>query len=133
MSDWITHREAAEILGVHVSLIPKMLRRGDLNSRRERPSLDRAEVETLRAKRAEVAAVRAFPLGPRRPQPPDDEHEWLLAPEAGVLMGVGAEAVKVRARRGRLPSEVHDGRRWFRRDHLELVKSADLARGSRRA
>jgi hypothetical protein len=43
-------------------------------------------------------------------------------------MGVGAAAVNVRARRGRLPSAFHDGRRWFRRDHLELVKHADEAR-----
>lgn len=121
MSDWITHREAAEILGCHVSLIPKMIRRGDLASRRERPSLRRADVEKLRERR-----VAPKPSKPKRgaPQPPDSEHDWLLAPEAGALMGVSAEAVRVRARRGRLPSEVHDGRRWFRRDHLELVARA---------
>lgn len=111
---------------MHVSLIPKMLRRGDLTSRRRRPSLRRAEVEALRGKRAEPKPKPASGSG--SPKPPDDEHVWLLAPEAGALMGVGPEAVRIRARRGRLPSELHDGRRWFRRDHLELVKRADAVR-----
>jgi hypothetical protein len=125
MSEWVTHREAAEILGVHVSLIPKMLHRGDLTSRRERPSLRRADVEALRERRAQPKPQRQ-PRG--TPRPPDDRHEWLLAREAGAVMGVGPEAVKIRARRGRLPSELHDGRRWFRRDHLELVKRADAVK-----
>lgn len=124
MTEWITGREAAEILGVHVSLIPKMLRRGDLASRPERPSLRRTDVEALRDKRAAAAGRHRAAT----PGPPDDDHDWLLAPEAGALMGVGPEAVRIRARRGRLPSVLHDGRRWFRRDHLELVRHADQVR-----
>lgn len=133
MSEWITFREAAEILNCHVSLIPKMLRRGDLTSRRERPSLLRGDVEALRDRRAErpTGVSRETPVGSATPQPPDDKHEWLLAPEAGAVMGVGPEAVKIRARRGRLPSELHDGRRWFRRDLLELVKRADEVKRSK--
>lgn len=130
MSDWITAREAAAILGVHVSAVPKMTRRGDLTPRRARPSLLRADVEALRDLRAQPKPQRPSRGAPR---PPDDQHAWLLADEAGALMGVGPEAVKIRARRGRLPSELHDGRRWFRRDHLELVKHADdVKRGKRR-
>ena len=53
---------------------------------------------------------------------------WLDAYAVAALMGVGREAVRVRARRGKLPSELHDGRRWFRRDHPELVKQADRVR-----
>jgi hypothetical protein len=122
MSEWITAREAAEILGVHISAIPKMIRRGDLTPRNKRPSLLLSDVEALRDRRA-APRPRREPRG--APRPPDDDHEWLLAPDAGAVMGVGPEAVKIRARRGKLPSEVHDGRRWFRRDHLELVKRAD--------
>lgn len=115
MSEWITVREAAEILGVHMSAIPKMIRRGELSPRERRPRLARAEVLALRDLRAAHEAGRAAVLAPQTPQPPDDDHDWLRANEAGVLMGVGPEAVRVRARRGKLPSELHDGRRWFRK------------------
>ena len=68
---------------------------------------------------------------PRTARPPDDAHDWLSSQEAAAVMGVGPTAVRVRARRGKLPSELHDGRRWFRRDHLELVKKADAAKRRR--
>lgn len=128
MPDWITVREAAEILGLHMSAIPKMVHRGHLTRREQRPRMDRAEVEALRDRRA---AIRASRKQPRTPQPPDDHHDWINAHEAAALMGVGPAAVRVRARRGRLPSERHDGRRWCRRDHLELVKQADAAKRRR--
>ena len=123
MSEWITVREAAEILGVHMSAIPRMIRRGDLTPRTRRPRLCRRAVEALR----EVRATPKPPPAPKRgpATAPDDRHDWLNAEEAAALMGVGPEAVRVRARRGKLLSELHDGRRWFRRDHLELVKRAD--------
>ena len=112
-------REAtAEILGVHMSAIPKMIRRGDLTPREKRPRLEREEVEALGHRRHPDATARSS-------SSPDAQHDWLGAQEAAALMDVGAEAVRVRARQGRPPSEVYDGRRWFRRDHLELVKRAD--------
>jgi hypothetical protein len=37
----VTQREAAQLLGVHISLIPKMVRPGDLAPRDARPSLSR--------------------------------------------------------------------------------------------
>ena len=57
-SEWVTHREAAQLLGVHVSLIPKMLRRGDLTSRGESPALSRRQVVDLAAARAAEADER---------------------------------------------------------------------------
>ena len=63
-----------------------------------------------------------------RRQPPDAEHDWLCTREAAALMGVSMPAISQRARRGRLPFVEHEGRRWFRRDHLELVKHADLVK-----
>ena len=120
--DWITVREAAEILDVHMSAIPKMIRRGDLTKREQRPVLNRVEVLALRDARAVPKPARETKA---LPQPPDNVHEWLTQREAAGLMGTGPAAPGQRARRGRLPSEVHDGRRWFRRDHLELVKRAD--------
>jgi len=50
---WITQTEAAEILDCHVSLIGKLVAKGQLTSRGRagRPSLDRDQVLELRAKR----------------------------------------------------------------------------------
>jgi hypothetical protein len=133
MTDWITAREAAQILGVHMSAIPKMLRRGDLTKRSRRPILNRAEVLAYREARE---AARLRPLKPRplkgSPAPPDDEHDWLSSERAAAIMGVGSGiAVNARARRGRIPSVLLNGRRWYRRDHLELVLRADAAKRDR--
>ena len=131
----MTHREAALLLGVHVSLIPKMLRRGDLTSRRERPSLSRDQVVALAAVRRAAAAERERrrPLVDMTgPQPPDDEHEWLLVPTAAVVLGCSEGALKMRANRGRVPYTVHGGRRWFRLDQLELLVRAQVARSTLR-
>ena len=131
----MTHREAALLLGVHVSLIPKMLRRGDLTSRRKRPSLSRDQVVALAVARRAAAAARERrrPLVDMTgPQPPDDEHEWLLVPTAAVVLGCSEGALKMRANRGRVPYMVHGGRRWFRLDQLELLVRAQVARSTLR-
>lgn len=129
-SDWVTHAEAAQLLGVHVSLIPKMLRRGDLSSRRTRPSLSRDEVVKLAAERRAAAAERARrsarpPL--QGPQPPDDKHDWLLTTPAAAVLGCSEGALNMRAQRGRVPFTMHRGRRWFRLDLLELLLRARAA------
>lgn len=139
MSDWITAREAAEILGVHKATIPKMRRRGDLTTRPdgERPAFHRQQVIALRDRRAQPRPEQpsSLPGPPHEPWvagPPDDAYVWLTSDQAAALMGVTRNAVNDRAKRGRLPSEMHDGRRWFRRDHLELVRRADqVKRGTR--
>lgn len=77
--EWITAREAAEILGMHISAIPKMVRRGHLSPRDRRPRFSRADVEALRESRTARSASRAES---RAPQPPDAEHVWLNANEA---------------------------------------------------
>lgn len=128
----MTQREAAELLGVHASLVAKMVRRGDLIPRRRRPSLPRAAVLELAAARAERAAerarVREAPAGPR---PPDEDHVWLPVPAAAAVLGCSVVAIGARARRGRVPSTLHGGRRWFRLDHLELLLRAQVARERR--
>ena len=131
---WITQPKAAEILGCHVSLIGKLVAKGELTSRGRtgRASLDRDQVRELRAKREERAQA---PKKPRRKrtgwsEPPNAEHDWLTSVQAAELLGVSTVAVNKRARRGRLPFVEKAGRRWFRRDHLELVKHADLVKRS---
>lgn len=84
---WVTQVEAAELLGVHRSAVPKMIRRGDLTPRQGRPSLSRDDVMKLAAARVTAAEERelrraAKPVGPR---PPDQEHEWLLGQAAADL------------------------------------------------
>lgn len=139
MSEWITAREAAELLGVHVSAIPKMIRRGELTPRaRRRPSLRKSDVVALREHRVTRDSARQQPterlkIEPVRahassPLPPDADHAWLNSDQAAAFMGVTRNAVNDRALRGRLPSQMHDRRRWFRQDHLELVKRADPAK-----
>lgn len=129
----VTQREAAELLGVHVSLVPKMVRRGDLTPRAGRPSLSRDRVTALAASRLAASEERrrrrASP--PSGPQPPDDDHEWLLPPAAAAVLGCSVVAVRARAVRGRVPSTSWNGRRWFRLDHLELVVGADVAQRQR--
>lgn len=130
----MTHREAAELLRVHVSLIPKMLRRGDLTSRRERPALSRAQVLELAAARERTADERerrrSEPIGLR---PPDDEHDWLLAPAAAAVLGCSEGALGMRANRGQVPFTVRGHRRWYRLDLLELQMRAQVARERRQA
>lgn len=135
MDEWLTQHEAARLLGVHVSLVPKMVRRGDLTPRRARPSLPRNQVAELAAARKAAAADHeSRRTKPRSgPQPPDDEHDWVLAPIAAALLGCSVVAVRARANRGRVPSTLSGGRRWFRLDHLELVVRADVARHTRLA
>lgn len=133
MTAWVTQREAAELLGVHVSAVPKMVRRGDLSPRDGKPSLSRDQVLELAAARAVASAEREKrrttpPQPPTGPRPPDEEHEWLLPPAAAAVLGCSLVAVRARAIRGRVPSTLHGGRRWFRLDHLELMVRADLAR-----
>lgn len=131
MTEWVSQRDAAALLGVHISAVPKMVRRGDLVPREGRPSLLKDEVLALRDTR--VAAERARRgRAPRRPVPPDGDHIWLRAAGAAAVLGVSSVAVSARARRGRLPFTEHDGVRWYAVDQLELLKRADRARRTRR-
>ncbi|WP_231251036.1 hypothetical protein [Nocardioides furvisabuli] len=132
MADWITVREAAQVLGVHISAVPKMIRRGDLTKRAKRPVLDRGEVIAYRnARLAAQEALASERERPQQPKPPDLEHDWLSADAAAAVMGVTRVAVNARARRGRVPSVLSGGRRWYRRDHLELVMRAQAAKRNR--
>lgn len=134
---WIAQPQAAEILGCHVSLIGKLVAKGKLTSR-GRPgqaSLDRDQVLRLRAEREERAREPKHPPRQRKgwSEPPDAEHDWMTSVQAAELLGVGVVAVNKRGRHGRLPFVEKVGRRSFRRDHLELVKHADLVERLARA
>lgn len=135
--EWVTIREAANLLGVHHSAVPKMTRRGLLHPRKDRrPSLSRAEVLRLRDARAEEARLRALPPPAKEPppatEPPDIKHDWVPAHVVAAHLGVGVTAVHQRARRGRLPFTLgSDGATRFYR--LELVDMAIRAQIASRA
>jgi hypothetical protein len=130
MANWITAREAAAILDVHVSAIPKMIRRGDLARRpNRRPILDRDQV--LEYREARLAALQAGPrVRPRKvlQHRPTAATTGSILEGAATVMGISRHAIGVRARRGQVPSEVASGRRWFRRDHLLLLQNARAAK-----
>jgi excisionase family DNA binding protein len=132
MGEWVTQREAAALLGVHKSAVPKMIARGVLHPRTgARPTLSRAEVIELAASRdAEAQARVAAQDRPRGPQPPDGEHDWLPARAAAAVLGIKHSALSMRVSRGRVPSVKHDGVRWYRLDHLELLLRAQAARST---
>lgn len=139
---WITQREAAVLLGCHKSRVAKLVAQGLLTSRGTRSgSLNRRQVEQLAAwraaapERAEVARDRrqAEREAARvRGRTPDTVHEWFSVPQAAQLLGVSRVAVGRRCHRGTLPHTWFGGRRWIRRDLLELVERARRAQRTRR-
>lgn len=126
-SVWITHAQAAAILGVHPSAIPKLVRKGALSSRGRgpRPSLHIDEVTALLRAREEAKTRPRVPW--RRPRvrvPPDDEHEWVGAVRAATLLGVSRSRIAQLTAAGRLPFSTRAGQRWYRVDQLELIRNA---------
>ena len=136
MSEWVTYQQAAYILGCHVSNVPKLVARGELTSTGKRGrSFARDQVEDLARRRAaEREARTARP--PRKYQRvdhrPDLDHEWLTTSQVAELLGVTKPAVVGRITRDRLPAVRNGGRLWVRRDLLEQVEAARLARKTRR-
>lgn len=126
------------MLGVHRMTVPKMVRRGLLTPRPgRRPSLSRKQVLDLKAVREAAANERArertaLPPAPAGPRAPDDEHDWILAPAAAAVLECTPIALQGRCVRGQVPYVVHDGRRWFRLDLLELQVRARAARAQHR-
>jgi hypothetical protein len=130
--EWVTIKEAARLLGVHYSAVPKMVRRGDLTPRDKRPSLSRQAVLDLRDSRAERARLRALPPASKKPlppRPPDGEHDWVDAATVAAHLRVGVAAVHQRARRGRLPFTLgSDGQtRFYRLDQVDMTVRAQQA------
>jgi hypothetical protein len=104
--EWISQNEARQLLGLGKATVPKLVARGLLHPRPQRPSLARSEVLALRDARAEAARLRSVPKPaqkPAEPRPPDDEQPWVRADAVAAHLQVGVTAVHQRSRRGRLP------------------------------
>lgn len=154
-SEYVSHDDAAEILGVARSTVIRLVRSGQLSSRARRgagrPGLLRSEVEQLalarqrkteqrrrdreagEASRRAAAQRRARRSAANRwpPMPPDTVHDWLTVREAAEVMGVFRQAVQQLCWRGAMPFEWSDGQRWIRRDLLELRQRAQAAQAAR--
>ena len=138
MTTWISHPQAAELLGVGKTTVQRLIARGDLHPRKvapRYPSLDRAEVENLAERRwqDERARVRsARRRNPPKHPPPPGDHVWLTASQAARVVGITVPGIAKRIARGTIPHVIYKGRRWFRADHMELLGRARTARRVRK-
>jgi excisionase family DNA binding protein len=132
--EWVSFGEAARVVGCAISTISYHARTGHIEQRpitsTGRPSLRRSAVHEFARQRAAALAVRAEQSERPRPnQPPDDGHVWLDTVTVALMLGVSDSRVRQLACQGRLPF-VHPGRRrWFRRDHIEVIAAARALRG----
>lgn len=107
-SDWITRREAIEILGVSRGALDRLIRKEHL-TQADRPTrrLSRKEVEALATER----------------------REWISARQAAEILGVHKSRVGQLADAGLLPFERgSDGRRLYRRRQVEVIANARRVR-----
>ena len=127
----MTFREAARLVDVHRSNVPKMVRRGDLTPRKgRRPSLRLADVLELAEAREEAARLRALPSQPEAPEaplPPDNEEESVQVDVVAAFLNVQPAAVRQRTRRGRLPHVV--GADWHQLDQVAIIVAHEISRG----
>jgi hypothetical protein len=59
---------------------------------------------------------------------PDDDHDWLSLRDVAELVGFTWPRVMWRIRRGKLQATKNGGRYWVRRDHLQRVEAARIAK-----
>lgn len=104
--DAITHAEAAQILGVNLGTVPRLVRDGALHRVPEQhPSLSKSEVE-------EQA---------RHPR----ESQWITGAEAARILGISKARAWQLALKDFLPWEHGaNGRRRYRRAQIEVISRA---------
>ena len=123
--EWITYRQAAEILGVTHTTIGAMVKDGRIGHRKLAASYyPSINARSVRAHVAEREADRRVREQRRREQedrrrPPDDGEVWLSASVAAAVLGISRSRLWQRTRAGRTPCTWKDGRMWFRRSDIE--------------
>lgn len=140
--EWVTHAEAAAIVGCGLSTIDRHQRAGDIERRhvadRKLPSLNRASVEAFAERwQREQTAARERAAARRGPKggPPDDGDVWLDSTTASLVVGVSTQYLGRLALQGRLPAALDQGMRkwWFRRSHIEDYAAERTAVRTRRS
>lgn len=131
--EWITHAEAAAIVGCGLKVIDNRQRAGVIERRyphdRKIPSLSRASVEVFaeqwQRQQAE-ARERADPAQMPKDGPPDDGDVWLDTTTASLVVGVSTQYLGRLALQGRLPAALDKQKRkwWFRRSQIEDYAAA---------
>lgn len=129
----ITHAQAADLLGCHVSNISKLVAKGQLHTTGLRGpgvgTLDLDEVLRLREERIKAEQERRLRydrVDPQRKGPPAElgDHEWLSVAQVAQRIGRLETAVRLRAQRGTIPHVRYGKRIWVRADHLEVWANA---------
>jgi hypothetical protein len=125
---WVSCLEAATTAGCSPQTILSAAKAGVIEQRhlaRGSPSLSRASVESFaahwrqRLQERERAAARK-----QVSAPPDDGYDWLTAAQTADMLGLSRRRVDQLAKRESLPFVQAGHLRWFRRDHIDLVKRA---------
>ena len=133
--EWVSFGAAARLIGCSTSAISYHARTGHLEQRpvtsTGSPSLRRGAVLAFGEERARVLAMRAERSArSRASEPPEDGFVWLDTATVALLLGLSDSRVRQLARRGSLPYTQRAKRRWFRRDHIEVIAAARAARQS---
>jgi len=134
--EWITYKQAAEILGVTHTTVGAMIKDGRIVGRKLEasyfPSVNAGSVRARAAEREAEARVREQVRREheKRQLPPQDGQVWLSAPVAAAVLGITRTRLYQRARRPP-PFTWKDGRMWFRRSDVE-TRSAIVAFHARR-
>lgn len=132
-SRWVSAAEAARIVGCSQNAILRAAHRGEITQRRvprQRPSLARSSVEEFKAlwtSRVSARAGAQQPAGRPASAPLDDQHEWLSTRQAAQVLGLSASRINQLARLEMLPATTRANRRWYRADHLRLLRNARTA------
>lgn len=129
---WVTHAEAAAIVGCSRNTIDRAQAAGRIERRhpvgRKTPTLSRASVERFaEAWRAEqVERQQQGPTRSREYGPPKDGDVWLDTRTAALVIGCTPQHMARLARRGRIPASTNGDRKrfWFRRHHVEQYAAA---------
>jgi hypothetical protein len=131
---WVTVVKAAEIIGCSPQTVLAAAKGGRIDQRRLPrgfPSLSRVSVETFADERQRRAGDRQLAAAHRPAStPPDDQHTWLSSAETAQALGISRRRVDQLAMRESLPFVLAGLRRWFRRDHIEMVAAARRTRSA---
>jgi excisionase family DNA binding protein len=109
----LSSAEAARILGVRANSVDRWVSRGVLPKavKRQRRGLDLTDVELL--------ALQRYTPG----------HPWFTTNrEAAQILGVSRSRVNQLVNAGRLPFVEYQGRRYFRRQQIQVIANARNAR-----
>lgn len=108
--DAISHADAAKILGINPTSIPRLVRTGELKRQEHQlPSLSRTQVEQYLADQQTAG--------------------WITATEAAAILGISKTRTGQIAAKGLLPFDIGpNGRRRYRRGQIEGISRARQVR-----